>query len=319
MVLLSGCAKEPTHESTPPAEPKIVGAEIDAEAEPEAAVIKKAAPREPNPYVAPLVRTAGDLTVHAPPQTIERSFAGRLRSHIDGGLSKGSPRIWVGPQVPGFVALLEGTTELFLLDRVGDEFMAFYRDPYDSSSCSLGADTNCHYFARLYDIEGNELWTIALHELFSAPRYFEIQDIRYADGFLYFNEACQSYSSGAKGKCSSLVAVDPKTTEVRWRTRPLVSNGRFLVHGEYIVSGYGFTNEKDFIFVVSRDTGSILHKVKLRKSAETFEIAEDGLLEVVVYPGTLRLFEMRNWDSDKPKLVKTTRETKAGRITTGRR
>ncbi|MCB9717672.1 MAG: hypothetical protein H6712_27740 [Myxococcales bacterium] len=263
---------------------------------------------KPNPYVAPPIRTAGDLTVHAPPHEPGERFGGRLRTHVDGALSKGSPRTWVGPQVPGFVVLLEDTMELFLLDRVGDEFMAFYREPYGAGSCEAGGTSNCRYYARLYDIEGHELWGVALHELLSASTQLEIQDVRYADGTLYFNEACQSYSSGAKGKCSYLVAYDPQAKEIRWRTKNLVSNGEFLIHGDYIVAGYGFTGERDFVYVVSRANGSIVHKVSVPKSAETFAIGDDGLLEVRIYPGTLKLFEMRGWDTSHPKLVATTRK-----------
>ena len=280
--------------------------------------IAVAEPREPNPYVAPLLRQAGDLTIEAPPRGRSDDFRGRLRTHVEGALSKGSPRVWVGPQVPGFVPIIEGTQELFLLDRVGDEFMAFYRDPYGASSCGLGADANCDYSVRLYDVAGEEQWSVALGPLLSRPTYLEVQDIRYADGMLYFNEACQSYASGAKGQCSALVAYDPKAGELRWRTRPLVSNGDVFVSGDYIVSGYGFTGERDYLFVVRRSDGKIMQKVAVPKAAQTFTRTEDGLLEVSIYPGTRLLFEMRGWDTGKPKLVRTKRKPAPGRITTGR-
>jgi hypothetical protein len=299
--------------ATPPVEPE----PTQPEPEPEPVV---AEPREPNPYVAPPVRQAGDLTVEAPPrQRPDDAIGGRLRTHVDGALSKGSPRIWVGPQVPWFVPLIEGTAELFLLDRVGDELMAFYRDPYDASSCGLGGDANCHYFVRLYDMEGSQRWSVALHELLSAPTYLEVQDIRWADGTLYFNEACQSYASGAKGQCSALVAYDPLAKEIRWRTRPLTSNGVFLIHGDYIVTGYGFTDERDYIHVVRRSDGKIMQKLSVPKAAEGFVIAEDGLLEVTLYPGTRRTFALQGWDGAKPKLVRAQRPAEPGRVTTGRR
>lgn len=294
--------------ASPVASPSVVESSELVVAEPAVAE-----PREPNPYIAPPVRRAGDLTVEAPPRTRGDVFGGRLRSHVEGALSKGSPRVWVGPQVPGFVPLMEETAELFLLDRVGDEFMAFYRDPYGASSCGLGGDENCHYFVRAYDVEGNERWRVSLHELLSASTYLEVQDIRWADGTLYFNEACQSYSSGAGGKCSALVAYDPATSTVRWRTRSLVSNGEFLVHGDYIVTGYGFTNERDYIYVVRRGDGKIMQKLSVPKAAERFVLTDDGLLEVTVYPGTRHLFALRGWDGAKPRLEKVERPKATGR------
>jgi hypothetical protein len=287
----------------PAAVPRGPGAEEDERARD----FVEASPREPNPYVVPPVRRGGDLTVEVPPRTVAGRIGGRLRSHVDGALSAGSPRTWVGPQVPYFVPLVEGTAELFLLDRVDDELMAFYRDPYGAKSCSLGDDTNCHYFVTLYDLEGQVRWSVALHELLSAPRYLEVQDIRYADGVLYFNEACQSYASGAQGKCSALVAYDPLAREIRWRTRPLISNGFILVHGDYVVCGYGFTSERDFVHVVRRRDGKVMQRLAVPKAPEHLAIGDDGLLEVTLYPGTQRTYALQGWDGPAPKLVRVER------------
>lgn len=309
-LLVAGCGKQGPTTTPPAAHPVPPMNEPVAEQPDHDAPLVKAEPdegsehKEPNPYVAPLERTAGDLTVHAPPKESTRNFGGRLRTHVEGALSQGNARVWVGPQVPGFVSLIEGTKELFLCDRIGDDFLAFYRDPYGASSCDLSGDGNCDYFARLYDIEGNEQWQLPLGSMLSSRRYLEIQDIRYADGVLYYNEACQSYSKTVKGKCSFLVAVDPVEGKELWRTKKLVSNGEFLVVGDYIVSGYGFTDEKDFIYVVSRADGSIKQKLPLKKSPERFQINEDGLLMVHVYPDTIQFYEMKGWDGDAPTLVK---------------
>lgn len=269
------------------------------------------APREPNPYVVPPVRRGGDLTVEVPPRTTAGRMGGRLRSHVDGGLSKGSPRTWVGPQVPYFVPLVEGTAELFLLDRVGDEFMAFYRDPYGAGSCGLGDATNCHYLVRLYDLAGEVRWSVALHEILSRPTYLEVQDVHWADGTLYFNEACQSYASGAKGKCSALVAYDPVAQQVRWRTRSLVSNGDFLIHGDYIVCGYGFTSERDNLHVVRRRDGAVVKRLPLPRAPEHLGLGVDGRLEVTLYPGTLRTYAFVGWDGPSPTLVRAERDAAA--------
>lgn len=315
---LQEASAPPTASAVQPEEPR-QEAEPSSEAEPGEPVVAVVEPREPNPYIAPPLRRAGDLTVEAPPREPTDDFGGRMRAHVEGSLSKGSPRVWVGPQVPGFVPLMQDTAELFLLDRVGDEFMAFYRDPYGASSCGLGDSRNCHYFVRIYDVEGNERFGVALHELLSASSQLEVQDVRWADGVLYFNEACQSYSRQAKGKCSSLVAYDPSAGEIRWRTRPLVSNNRFLIHGDHIVTGYGFTAERDYVYVVRRRDGTVVQKLAVPTAPEGFTLTEDGLLEVLLYPNERRLFALQGWDGAKPRLVKTERPEQPGRVTTGRR
>lgn len=266
------------------------------------------ADEEPNPYVAPLVRREGDLTINAPPPTPSMHFVGRLRTHVQGGLSKGTARLWVGPQVPGFVPLLDGSSELFLLDRVGDEFVAMYRDPYGAPSCSLDTNTNCRIVARLFDIRGNVKWSVDLSEHWASPTHLEVQDIRYDGKRLYYNEACQSYSSEAGGRCSYLVAYDPTANDgagaIAWRSKALVSNGRFIVLGDYLVTGYGFTSEPDFIYVVDTKTGKVKQRLRTPKSAETFEIVDDGRLEVTIYSSPTRHFRLEGWDTEQPKLVR---------------
>ena len=80
------------------------------------------------------------------------------------------------------------------------------------------------------------------------------------------------------------------------------------MHGEYIVTGYGFTGERDYLYVIRRRDGKIVQKVSVPKAATRFDLAADGLLEVTVYPGTRLLYELRGWDSGRPRLVKTRRE-----------
>ena len=43
-----------------------------------------------------------------------------------------------------------------------------------------------------------------LHQFDPVPQL--LKNVRYDGGVLYFNEACQSYSKEAQGKCSSIVA-----------------------------------------------------------------------------------------------------------------
>src|SRR5262249_10182596 len=154
---------------------------------------------------------------------------------------------WAGPAVPPYVDRAIGTLELFLLDEADGGYLAFYREPYNVGACTLGNATNCAYEARFYDAGGRVAWSLRLDELMSRPAPLETQAIRLAGGILYFKEACQSYAREAEGECSALVAVDPRHHRVLWRTRSLVSNGRFRITGCNIVAGYGFTAEPDYV------------------------------------------------------------------------
>ncbi len=314
---LVGCGPQDRAISASPAEPTADPAPQLAATEVPAANPPDATPQDPsppqpvdpndcNPFIAPLSRTGGALTVHAPPRKSKRPVGSRMRAHVDGGLSANSARVWVGPQVPGFVPLVEGTAELFLLGHQSDgSFLAFYRDPYDASSCALSGNDNCAYVATLFAHCGEVMWSIALNDLLSRPDQLEIQDIQLEGGTLYFNEACQSYSKDAKGKCSALVAVDPDANEVLWRTKPLVSNGVFFVAGDYIIAGYGFTAERDTLSIVRRADGRVMGTQRLSKAPQDIRLLEPGVVEVEVYPGdTSYLFRMVGWETPSPKLVK---------------
>jgi hypothetical protein len=231
---------------------------------------------------------------------------GRLRSHVTGSLSadprRMSGRTWNGDEVPGFVPRTLGTLELFLLDEADAGYLAFYREPYNLQSCQLSTTTNCAYEARHYDRGGKERWRVSLNELFSRGDHLEIQDVRLAGGVLYFNEACQSYAQGAGGQCSSLVAVDPVTRKVLWRTQPLVSNGRFVVRGCYLVAGYGFTAEPDHVSLVSRATGKVLQDVPLASAPEKMTLVGRDQLDVEIYSGAVGRFRLEGFEGPNGKL-----------------
>lgn len=265
----------------------------------------------------PPSRVAGSLVVESPPRAPTLEIGARMRSHIDGSLTAGSPRIWVGPEVPAFVQLTAGTLELFLLDKVRiaaappgsgeaaeDGFLAFYRDPYGASSCHLSGPENCGFGAALYHCSGKLLWVLGLNGFMSRPDRLEVQDIRYGGGTLYFNEACQSYSKEANGRCSSLVAVDTVAKKVLWRSPPLTSNGMFVVAGGHLIAGYGFTAEPDFLHVVKRSDGSIAQRIPVPTGPQRIELVKPGEVEVELYDATRLRFRLEGFDGDKPRLVK---------------
>jgi len=258
-------------------------------------------PEPCNPYIAPRERKAGGLTVHAPPDPDRRSFPGRIRNHVDGGLSHDSTRLWIGPQVPGFMPLVDGTKELFLLEHEGDVFVGLYRDPYGASSCDLSTPRNCDYSVQAFNACGDALWAFAIGPLMSRGDQLEVGDLRYADGVLYFNEGCQTFARDANGKCSALVAFDPTKGEVVWRTKNLISRGPFVVRGQYIVAGYGFTHEKDFLYIVRRSDGKVVGKHSLKRAHETLVIEGDTL--VVTTNSDTHQFTMSGFDGPKPKLT----------------
>lgn len=178
--------------------------------------------------------------------------------------------------------------ELFVADPTPDGWLAFYRDPLDRGA--PGA-VNARFRAVLYAADDAIRWSLDLGRFLSRPSHLEIQDIRYADGKLYFNEACQSYAREAGGRCSSLLRVDPLAERVEWRTPPLVSNDVFLLHGPHVIAAYGFTAEPDSLFVLDRESGRILARAGLETAHDYLEV-KDGEVWVLTYGGTVHRFRM---------------------------
>ena len=227
----------------------------------------------------------------------------RLRMHAAGVLSGAGGRTWEGEPVPEYVPPSIGTLELWLLDRADGGHLALYREPYDLHSCTLSGADNCAYLVRWWDGGGKLRWSIDLSAVLSRHDSLEVQDLRLVDGVLYFNEACQSYSSAAQGQCSSLVAIDPRKSRVLWRTQPLVSNGRFRVRGCYVIAGYGFTGERDNVFLVDRGSGAVLQKVPVSSSPERMTLSGPDHLDIELYSGIARRFRLDGMTSPNGRLV----------------
>lgn len=121
------------------------------------------------------------------------------------------------------------------------------------------------------------------------------QQIRWADvrdGVLYVSNAHRTYaeSSGGQNAYITAIALDP--LELLWRSQPLVANAEdFLVIGDAIVTGYGFTGEDDFIYELDRTTGEVVHRMEV-PSAPEYLYAKDDTLYVRCYDTDL-VYEMR--------------------------
>lgn len=262
---------------------------------------------ECDPYRDLEDRRGGELLVPAhPSKPADYRGGGRLRTHIDGDLDAGKQRIWIGPPVPAFVPLTEATAELFLLDRDGDTFVATYRAPYESGSCPLydaRNATNCEYHVKAFDKCGAPLWSVHLNTFFSRRDHIELQDIHHDAGVLYFNEACQSYSREAGGKCSALVAIDPKAGKLLWRTPHLRSNGEFILHMDYLVSIYGFSGgEKPYVHVIRKRDGKVLIRKRIENANWDLQIHPDGHLQTAAFGPRSIHYTMIGWDTGKPVL-----------------
>ena len=105
--------------------------------------------------------------------------------------------------------------------------------------------------------------------------YEEVIFAKEAAGVLYTETAHSTYAKSSYGLNAYLNAVDLKTKKLRWRSPALVANaGNFVLLGDTIVAGYGFTSEPDYLYAVDRRTGRVQGRLLLPSSPE--RIARHG-------------------------------------------
>lgn len=132
----------------------------------------------------------------------------------------------------------------------------------------------------------------------SSPREreFTVASVRWAeqafDGTLYVSSFHNTYSRSSGGQNGYITALDPLTGKLKWRSAPLTCNtSNFLLDGDAIVSGYGFTEEPDFLYVLDRKSGQITQTTRVKTGPEML-IPKDGKLFVRCYD-TDYVFRMR--------------------------
>ena len=97
----------------------------------------------------------------------------------------------------------------------------------------------------------------------------EVQTAREADGTLYVENAHLTYAESSYDRNAYVTAFDLKTKRRLWRSPALVANARsFVVTPRYLVTGYGFTAEPDYLYLLDRRTGRIQERLKLPSAPE---------------------------------------------------
>ena len=127
-------------------------------------------------------------------------------------------------------------------------------------------------------------------------REFTMASIRWAeeaaDGTLYVSSFHMTYSRSSGGQNGYITALDPMTGKLKWRSAPLICNTRnFLLDGDAIITGYGFTEEPDFLYILDRRSGAVTQTTRVKTGPEML-IPNDGKLFVRCYD-TNYVFRMR--------------------------
>jgi hypothetical protein len=104
-----------------------------------------------------------------------------------------------------------------------------------------------------------------------------------AGGVLYVETAHSTYARSSGYRNAYITAIGVKSRKLLWRSPALVANGKtFQVLGSVLVSGYGFTDEPDYLFLLDRRTGKLVDRLALPSGPE-YVLRKGGRLYVRTY------------------------------------
>jgi len=109
-------------------------------------------------------------------------------------------------------------------------------------------------------------------EYVKADENYIAQRVTWAErdgNVLYVAHAHSTYAASSKGMNAYITAIDLTSLRVLWRSRPLVSNANnFVIAGNTIICGYGFTNEPDYLYTLNRHTGQMMEQIPVKSGPE---------------------------------------------------
>lgn len=143
---------------------------------------------------------------------------------------------------------------------------------------------------RVFDLEALR------HPPRARPQWqqFAEQDVTHAivaDDTVYVCNGGGSYAKEVYGKKGFVTAISRRDGTLRWRSQPLVCNATMALVGPWLLTGYGFTAEPDYLYLLRRADGKMMTRSRLRTGPETI-IVEDARVLVESYADSY-VFDLR--------------------------
>lgn len=189
----------------------------------------------------------------------------------------------------------EGATVLPLqltIESVEGNGINFADEWYESKNLSLPmiGDTWNYFYDEFYEYQwmgedlhtyekGTENCLYVLH--YPTDKWYVNGNNAYLrDGIFYGGSIVNGY---AQPNSCFMFAYDLNNEKLLWRSADQSYNTmNFLVKGDVIICGYGFTDEKDFLYQINRNTGETIDRMELKKMPDLL-VEQDGKLYVHTY------------------------------------
>lgn len=160
------------------------------------------------------------------------------------------------------------------LPMIGNEWNHFYDDTYEY----LWADNELYIFDR--QISDSDTHCLYVLQYPTDQWYITGNNAWLKDGIFYG----ASVTNGYAGPDSCFMfAYDLEQDKLLWRSADQSYNSmNFVIKGDVILCGYGFTAENDYLYQINRNTGEILDRLELKKMPDLL-VEQDGKLYVHTY------------------------------------
>lgn len=102
------------------------------------------------------------------------------------------------------------------------------------------------------------------------------------NGHMYFCVVNESFAKKDKVNSSFIVDLDLEKNKINWISEPKVCNENITMYGDSIVSSYGGSYHKDYVYVTNRVTGVTTTRIPLQTAAD-FLVNVDGEIQGARY------------------------------------
>jgi hypothetical protein len=131
-------------------------------------------------------------------------------------------------------------------------------------------DTASTYTLVALEKAGARTTVFAVHDMSALfPSILRLCGLEVRADYVYFNAAYNDFAELTNDSTGYLYCLDISNSTMVWATKNLVSSYYgFMLYDDYILTGYGFTNEDDFLYVIDRFTGEIVQSIPITTAHE---------------------------------------------------
>ncbi len=98
------------------------------------------------------------------------------------------------------------------------------------------------------------------------------------DKTLFVIASSPGYAHEVAGKTGYLAALELSSGKLLWQAGPRVANTYNLAIGkDFLICGYSFTAEPDYLFLLDKKTGRTLQKIRVKSAVEHLQLVDDRL------------------------------------------